>query len=136
MQHLDMAKCIQQVQSGGGKNLFSQPRGCVPAHQGSMLVSLSCQAMMGTHAQQPVQLLQTPLTCCSQPVPPQYHCKGLILPAAALHSILAEFTEVPIGPFLQPAWAVLNGSPDLEGLKWSPQFHVEHRDESTLFSSS
>lgn len=78
--------------------------------------------MLGTRAQQPIQPLQALLTLRSQPTPLEYQCKGLILPAAALHSILAEFTKVPMGPFLQPARAILNGSPELEGLTAHPNF--------------
>lgn len=47
MQYLHVAKCIQQVPSGGGKNAFSQPTCGVPAHQTSLLLSISARTCWG-----------------------------------------------------------------------------------------
>lgn len=70
-----------------------------------------CSASLPGHAR-----VSCSATCPTSAAPPEYHCEGLILPAAALHSILAEFTKVN-GPF-PPA---CHGCPKWQPWLWGSQ---------------
>lgn len=49
-------------------------------------------------------------------------------------AILVVFHEVPVGPFLQPAWVPLDGSPALQHIYCSPQLEVICKlDKSALY---
>ena len=49
---------------------------------------------------------------------------------------LAEFCKGPVGPFLQPVWVPLDGSPAQEHTSWCPQGGVICKlDERSVFQS-